>query len=62
MPIDVELDKLLNQNMEKLYKTELFKLCEINGIIKYKSKNKKELIELLKSRVYMNTNITNMSK
>ena len=39
MSIDVELDKLSNKNMDKLLKQDLFKLCEQNGIIKYKSKN-----------------------
>ena len=59
MSIDVELDKLSNKNMDKLLKQDLFKLCEQNGIIKYKSKNKNDLIELLKSKVYMNTNNSN---
>jgi site-specific DNA-methyltransferase (adenine-specific) len=38
-------------DLSKLSKTELFAKCEEHGLSKYKSKNKKELVELLQNNV-----------
>jgi len=47
-------NNLYNMELNKLSKTELFVKCEELGITKYKSKNKKQLIELINSKTLIN--------
>jgi hypothetical protein len=49
-------------NLNKLLKTELFAKCDELGIIKYKSKNKEELIRLIKNKELDNNIITKKKK
>ena len=48
-----------NIDLNKLTKTEILIKCEELGITKYKSKNKKELVQLIDNVVRLQVNLTN---